>query len=221
MTAFPDSFGSRKNTLLTGNPLREEFMDITPPALRTHKTEEILRILVLGGSQGARVLNEVVPTAVNALAAHIEVQVRHQCGAAHAETARDIYAGSRVRAEVVPFMDHVAEELAYTDIVICRAGAMTVAEISAVGVAAIFVPFPHAVDDHQTRNAEYLFGAGAARVIPETELTAERLTREITELGNDPDLRLRMAEAVRAMGHPDATVSVVNECLRAIGRLKS
>ena len=176
------------------------------------------RVLVLGGSQGARALNAAVPQALAGLRIEQAIEVRHQCGARHVESAQQAYAEAGVAASVEPFIADMAEANGWADLVICRAGALTLAELAAVGVAAILVPFPHAVDDHQTRNARYAVEAGAAVLMPEATLTPLSLAaklRELLEAGR-PRL-LAMAQAARRTAITDADERLADACVAVAG----
>ncbi|MFN3843599.1 MAG: undecaprenyldiphospho-muramoylpentapeptide beta-N-acetylglucosaminyltransferase [Rehaibacterium terrae] len=212
LCGFPDSF-SGIDTETVGNPVRAEIAVVPPPAQRFAGREGALRLLVLGGSQGARALNVALPKALAALRHQLEVQVRHQCGQAlHAEAER-AYAEAGVAASVEPFIDDMAEAYGWADLVVCRAGALTLAELCAAGVGSVLVPFPQAVDDHQTRNAEYLVERGAARLVPQADDLAERLTANLRELLADRAALLAMAQAARALAMPEAAQRVAEACL--------
>jgi UDP-N-acetylglucosamine--N-acetylmuramyl-(pentapeptide) pyrophosphoryl-undecaprenol N-acetylglucosamine transferase len=170
-------------------------------------------VLVVGGSQGARALNEIVPGAIALLPGACPVEVHHQSGEAELEATRERYRVLGARAEVSAFIDAIAAAYAWADVVICRAGAMTVAELAAAGAPAILVPYPHAVDDHQTRNARYLVEAGAALLLPQAELEPARLADWIAGLHAARGRLLEMAECARRVALPDATERVVAACV--------
>jgi UDP-N-acetylglucosamine--N-acetylmuramyl-(pentapeptide) pyrophosphoryl-undecaprenol N-acetylglucosamine transferase len=205
LTGFPDTFAGPEEHV--GNPVREAIAAVPAPNVRLADHGGPLRLLVLGGSQGARALNTAVPAAVAALGRPVEV--RHQCGERLADEARAAYAEAGIAASLEPFIADMAQAYAWADVVVCRAGALTLAELCAVGVASVLVPFPAAVDDHQTRNAEYLVEQGAARLLPQGggDL-AERLRAVLAELAADPALRRRMADAARGLARPDAAERV-------------
>jgi UDP-N-acetylglucosamine--N-acetylmuramyl-(pentapeptide) pyrophosphoryl-undecaprenol N-acetylglucosamine transferase len=182
LEAFPGSFGPGVRARTIGNPVRREITSTAFPAERFTARSGPLRILVVGGSQGAVRLNTVVPLALAAVGQRLPIEVRHQAGSRWQEAAESSYAGAGVPAQVMPFIEDMAAAYAWADLVICRAGALTISELAAAGVGAILVPFPAAVDDHQTANARYLVNAGAAVLIAERELTAERLAAEIEKL---------------------------------------
>lgn len=208
LEAVPGTFPPLVSAEHVGNPVRAAIAQLPPPAERFAGREGAPRLLVLGGSQGARGLNERLPQALAALDADRRPQVRHQCGERHLETARAAYREAGVEAEVTAFIDDMAEAYGWTDLVIGRAGAMSVAELAAAGVGALLVPFPHAVDDHQTVNARWLEQAGAAVVVQEAELDAERLVHELRDLLADRAALLERAERARALARPDAAAAV-------------
>ncbi len=184
LEAFPGSFGRGIKARAIGNPVRQDIIAITAPASRFAGRSGPIRILVIGGSQGAARLNAVVPFALARLkesggAGFPAVDVRHQAGERWIEAGRQSYASAGVRADVRPFIEDMAEAYGWADLVICRSGALTVSELAAAGIGAVLVPFPAAVDDHQTHNAQYLVHEGAAVLIADRELTAERLATEL------------------------------------------
>jgi len=202
LTGFPGALGRRGEHV--GNPVRPEISAIQAPAQRLSARSGVLRLLVLGGSQGARRLNQGVPAALEQAGAE-GIEVRHQAGSAGFEATRADYAARGITAEVEAFIADMAEAYAWADLVICRAGALTVAELAAAGVASLLVPFPHAVDDHQTTNARFLSSAGAAILLPQDQLTPERLA-EIRNLSRQQ--LAQMAEKARALARPEATAAV-------------
>ena len=162
-------------------------------------------------------LNATVPFAIARLAGAIDVDVRHQAGERWIDSARKSYADANVRATVMPFIEDMAEAYAWADLVICRAGALTVSELAAAGVGAILVPFPHAVDDHQTHNAQYLVQEGAAVLIPDRDVTAERLAEELQRLCAGRGKLLSMAERARLLARPRAAEELAESCLKYAG----
>ena len=206
MVAFPRALGSAE---WTGNPVRDEIAAMTPPEDRFRGRTGATRILVVGGSLGAQALNEAVPKALALLST--PVSVVHQSGEKHLQALKRNYADARVEGELVAFIDDMARRYAEADLVICRAGAVTVAELSAGGMASILVPFPHAVDDHQTANARFLAEKGAAILVPQREMTAEKLASLIGSL--DRAKLLDMAKKARALGKPDAAALVARRCM--------
>jgi UDP-N-acetylglucosamine--N-acetylmuramyl-(pentapeptide) pyrophosphoryl-undecaprenol N-acetylglucosamine transferase len=211
LVAFPDAFGARSKAEWTGNPVRSDIAAIAAPEERFAVRSGTLRLLVLGGSQGAKALNEIVPRAVGLMAQHERPKVTHQAGAAHHDAVRAAYAAAGVSADITAFIDDMAATYAAADVMICRAGASTIAELAAAGVPAVLVPFPHAVDDHQTHNARFLVDRGGAVLIPQNELTPERLAALLRELTREK--LLAMAKAARSAGKPDATRAVADVCM--------
>ena len=206
-TAFPNVL---KKAQWVGNPLRAGFLQQPAPAERFAGRQGPLRLLVVGGSLGAQKLNEVVPQALALLADAERPQVLHQSGAKQIDALRAHYSAANVRAELTPFIDDTARAFAEADLIVCRAGASTVTEIAAVGAAAVFVPFPAAVDDHQTHNAKFLVDAGAAWLLPQSELTAERLARMLRE-ADRADLLAR-AQKAKGLEKTGATQEIVAAC---------
>jgi UDP-N-acetylglucosamine--N-acetylmuramyl-(pentapeptide) pyrophosphoryl-undecaprenol N-acetylglucosamine transferase len=220
MTAFPQELpGALPGALWTGNPVRAEISAIAPPAQRFADRRGPLRLLVVGGSLGAAALNSVVPQALALLPVDSRPLVVHQAGAKNIEALQAAYAAAAVPAELRPYIEDMAAEYAAADVVICRAGAMTVAELSAAGVASVLVPFPHAVDDHQTANARYLSTRQAGMLLPQAELTPQRLADLLSSFTR-PSL-LAMAEAARALGRPDATQAVADICQACVDGLRT
>jgi len=173
------------------------------------------RLLVFGGSLGAQRLNAMVPKALSQLDPARRPEVRHQAGERGIDAARAAYLDARVEAEVTPFIDDMAAAYAWADVALCRAGAMTVAELQAVGLGALLIPLPIATDDHQTRNAEALVSIGAGRVLQERDMTAATLSACIAELTADRPRMLKMAEAARGARVVDAASRVADLCAAA------
>src|ERR1700733_4638261 len=216
LEAFPGSFGGTVQARAIGNPVRQDISEIVPPAIRFADRSGAIRILVIGGSQGATRLNAVVPFALarlKQLAEFPSIDVRHQAGERWIETGRQSYATAGVRADVRPFIEDMAEAYSWADLVICRSGALTVSELAAAGVGAILVPFPAAVDDHQTHNAQYLVKEGAAVLIADRDLTAERLSDELQRLCAGRGKLLAMAERARLLAKPQAAAELAASCL--------
>ena len=216
-TAFPGAFGNGVVAHQIGNPVRAEIAALPPPAVRFAYRSGAIRILVVGGSQGAARLNTVVPHALARLSGNIRVEVRHQAGERGEEGARRAYAAALVSAEVTPFIDDMADAYGWADLVICRAGALTVSELAAAGVGAILVPFPAAVDDHQTFNAQVSTAEGAAILISDRELTAERLATELNTLCAGRGRLIAMAERARLLAQPRATSELAAACVQFAG----
>jgi UDP-N-acetylglucosamine--N-acetylmuramyl-(pentapeptide) pyrophosphoryl-undecaprenol N-acetylglucosamine transferase len=208
MTAFPDAL---PKAVWTGNPVRPEIARLPEPAERYAGRNGPLNLLLVGGSLGAQALNQTVPHALGLLPQQLRPRVTHQSGAGHLEALRAEYAKAGVAADTVDFIEDMAAAYARADLVICRAGAMTVAEVACAGVAALFVPFPYAVDDHQTANARFLSGPGAALLAPQGSLTPQSLATTLQGLSREQCLA--MAIKARALGKPDATRAVAQACL--------
>jgi UDP-N-acetylglucosamine--N-acetylmuramyl-(pentapeptide) pyrophosphoryl-undecaprenol N-acetylglucosamine transferase len=206
-TAFPNVF---KKAAWVGNPLRPAFVQQPGPAERLGSRTGALRLLVVGGSLGARALNETVPKALALIPAEKRPTVLHQSGAKQIDELRANYAAAGVQAELTPFIDDTAQAYAQADLIVCRAGASTVTEIAAVGAAAVFVPFPSAVDDHQTTNARFLVDGGGGWLVQQRELTPEWLA-DLIQKTERPEL-IRRALAAKAMEKTNATAEVVAAC---------
>jgi UDP-N-acetylglucosamine--N-acetylmuramyl-(pentapeptide) pyrophosphoryl-undecaprenol N-acetylglucosamine transferase len=213
LEAFPGSFGRDVHARVIGNPVRRDISALPPPAVRFAGRVGPIRLLVIGGSQGAARLNAVVPFALKRLSAWLTFDVRHQAGERWVEAGRASYAQAGVRADVRPFIEDMSEAYAWADLVVCRAGALTVSELAAVGVGAILVPFPGAVDDHQAYNAQYLVRADAAALIADRELTEERLAAELQRLCAGRGKLLAMAERARLLAKPRAADELAASCL--------
>jgi UDP-N-acetylglucosamine--N-acetylmuramyl-(pentapeptide) pyrophosphoryl-undecaprenol N-acetylglucosamine transferase len=206
-TAFPGVFNTGQ---WVGNPLRRAFTEQATPAERFAGRSGPLRVLVVGGSLGAKALNDIVPQALALMPEATRPQVIHQSGAKQIEALRSNYAAAGVQAELTPFIDDTASAFAQADLVICRAGASTVTELAAVGVAALFVPFPFAVDDHQTTNAQFLVASGGGWLVPQAELTAQNLAERLTALSRDT--LQDVAQKAHAQKKTNATREVVMAC---------
>lgn len=209
--AFPDTFPESAKIVTTGNPVRKEITEILSPSWRYQEREKAglpLRILIVGGSLGAQALNERVPEALKQL--NVPLNVYHQCGQNHAEAtqARYVDKPASLEVEVQPFIEDMAKAYSDADLIICRAGALTVTEIATAGVAAVFVPLPSAVDDHQTANARFLAKTGAAKICPQATLTPDSLKELLAPLMNR-QLLSEMAVKARQQAQPDATQHVV------------
>ena len=197
-----------------GNPMRDGFLNQAPPEARFAQRSGPLRVVVVGGSLGAQALNSGVPQALALMPRDQRPQVLHQGGVKHLKTLQDNYALAGVDAELVPFIDDTASAFAQADLVICRAGASTVSELAAVGVAALLVPFPHAVDDHQTVNAQYLVSQAAGWMMPQSELTPEHLAAFLSRL--DRAQLLHAAKQAYAVRKTTAAADVVQACAELV-----
>lgn len=217
LCAYPAAFPPDAKVHVTGNPVRQEIVAIPDSAARPVHTGPV-RVLVLGGSLGARSLNRAVPEALAGFAGLSCLEILHQTGEQDAAAVTARYRELACEARVVPFIAGMAEAYAWADCVICRAGALTLAEICAVGLPSVLVPFPHAVDDHQTLNARHLSDNAAAVLLRDAELSPETLVAALRPLIQDPVHRQAMAARARALGKPRATADVVQHCLELMPR---
>jgi UDP-N-acetylglucosamine--N-acetylmuramyl-(pentapeptide) pyrophosphoryl-undecaprenol N-acetylglucosamine transferase len=206
-TAFPNVL---KKAVVTGNPLRDEFINIAEPAVRFQDREGVLRILIIGGSLGAKFLNETVPKAIKLIALESRPHITHQSGVNQYVGLKNLYESLGIKASVVPFIDDTAQAFALADLIICRAGASTVTEIAAVGAAAIFVPLPSAVDDHQTKNAMYLVKHQAAWLQSQEVLSPQRLANEILKMNRN--ILLKTAQGAQKLSIPNTVSKIVDAC---------
>ena len=213
LEAFPASFSARRHAVHTGNPVREALVRGPAPEARLAGRGGRLRVLVIGGSQGARALNEVVPRALAIDSLGGKVTVRHQCGPAHVDATRDAYAAHGAEAKITGYIEDMGAAYAWTDVAVCRSGAMTVAELAATGVASILVPFPYATDDHQTRNARFLADRGAAILFAEDSLDAGALASTLGALHAERGRVESMSRAAYDFAVPDAANRVAAQCL--------
>lgn len=206
LCGFPDAL---PNSVYTGNPVRPEITQMPAPAERFAEREPTLRVLVLGGSLGAAALNDALPKGLAVLPEDERPHIVHQAGEKHLEQLQKNYEAAGIQAHCVAFIENMAGAYEWADLVICRAGALTVAELAAAGVPGILVPFPYAVDDHQTSNAKFLALAGGAVLLPQSELSAESISliRNYTR-----GQLLQMAEKARELARPDATLAVAQVC---------
>jgi UDP-N-acetylglucosamine--N-acetylmuramyl-(pentapeptide) pyrophosphoryl-undecaprenol N-acetylglucosamine transferase len=216
LTAFPGSFAPRVHAQVVGNPVRREIAELPPPAQRFALRQGPIRVLVVGGSQGATRLNATLPFALARASATQPFEVQHQAGERWIDAAKRNYAEAGMSARLQPFIEDMAAVYGWADVVICRAGALTVSELAAAGVASILVPFAAATDDHQTRNAAFLVDAGAAVVIAERELSAERLAAELLRLCPGRGRLLAMAERARALARPRAAHDLAEACAELV-----
>ncbi|HNP36553.1 MAG TPA: undecaprenyldiphospho-muramoylpentapeptide beta-N-acetylglucosaminyltransferase [Woeseiaceae bacterium] len=217
LQAFPGAFKARTDVETVGNPVREDIASLAAPAERYGSRSGALHLLVLGGSQGARALNQTVPAALALLPKDLQPIVRHQCGERTQAVAHEAYAGSGIEVELLPFIDDMAAAYGWADLVVCRAGALTVAELCAAGLPALFVPYPAAVDDHQTANARPMANAGAAEIVCEAGLTAELLAERLKAWLLDRSVLQQRAESARALASPDSLARITHICLSVAG----
>ncbi len=219
--AFPGTFPESMGALTCGNPVRASLGALPDPEIRFGGREGIGRLLVTGGSQGAASLNRLVPAALARLQPDQRPEVLHQAGRKGVESTSEAYKQAGVEAEVVEFIEDMATAYGAADLVVCRSGALTISELAVVGIGAILVPFPHAVDDHQTRNAEVLEKAGAAVIFQEQGLEAEALAAALSRvLSSRPEI-LAMAQAARRVGVRDAALQLASVCLDFRARANS
>ena len=213
--AFPGSFGSGQGDRVhwVGNPVRESILHLAPPQERYRHRDGPLKLLVIGGSLGAQAINALLPRAIRLISRTNRPKVLHQSGEQHAEALSQAYQDAGVAAVVEPFIADMAKAYAEADLVIARAGAMTVSEVAAAGVAALFIPFPYAVDDHQTSNAQFLVQSQAAWCFQQDRFTAEQLADLLQAV--DRERLLQMAQAARSAAKPEALDALVMACTRA------
>ena len=213
LQAFPGSFSAKTTARTIGNPVRSELFALQEPAERVGQHEGNLRVLILGGSQGALALNESVPAAAALLSPEVQFDIWHQAGAATLEQAIAAYNDQNVDARVDAFIDDMAEAYGWADMVICRSGALTVSELAAVGLGAVLVPYPSAVDDHQTLNAMFMVEAGAAVLMPQATLSPQSLAQELRLWAADRDAVVERAVKARSQAQPEATAILADVCL--------
>lgn len=213
LEAFPGAFPLRRRAIHVGNPVREEILEVPDPKDRLTSRNGPLRVLVLGGSQGARILNQVVPQAVARVKDQAKLAIRHQAGRGNADRTRERYAGTDFDVEVEEFIDNMAGAYAWADVVVCRAGALTVSELAAAGAASVLVPFPFAADDHQARNARRMVESGAALMLPQEDFDAFQLSKLLLEFDQGRARVLEMASAARRLAIGDAASNVARHCL--------
>lgn len=208
--AFPDTFAASKKRRTTGNPVRVElFLETPRQALAGRKA----RLLVLGGSLGAEPLNKLLPEALAQLPVDIRPEVFHQAGKNHDETTAERYRNVGVEAQVAPFIQNMAQAYSWADLVVCRAGALTISELAAAGLPSLLIPLPHAIDDHQSRNADYLAREGAAFVMPQATTGVAEMAARLKEVLMQPEQLNSMARTARRLAKPDATNTVVDVCV--------
>jgi UDP-N-acetylglucosamine--N-acetylmuramyl-(pentapeptide) pyrophosphoryl-undecaprenol N-acetylglucosamine transferase len=214
LEGFPGSFPAERRAITVGNPVRTSIVSIARPDDRELGTARF-RVLVVGGSRGAQSLNDGVPRAIERIDAP-SIEVWHQAGVGNESSTRASYARSNVTVRVTEFIDDMALAYSWASVVICRAGAITVCELAAAGVASILVPFPYAVDDHQTANARYLVDADAAMMVAEGPDFPRRLAQMVERLRGDRDGLIRLARSARELAKPDAAAEVADHCLELL-----
>lgn len=217
LEAFPGGFPDKVGARVIGNPVRREISALEEPLTRIQASPARLKLLVFGGSQGSLCLNRVVPAALAQLPESIRPTVRHQAGPHTLEIAQCAYRDAGVDGMVTPFIDEMAEAYAWADLAICRSGALTVSELAAAGLGSILVPFPAAVDDHQTKNAQFLVSAGAALLVQERDLDADKLADLLQQIIAADGRAADMARRARSVAQPEALRHLEEACLAAAG----
>jgi len=212
LSGYPNAFDGVE-TRVIGNPVRKSISQLPTPEQRWAQRTGPMRVLVLGGSLGAKPINEILPAAVAAMPAALRPEIFHQAGRVHAGEVTAAYKELGIEARVEPFVEDMAAAYAWADLVVCRAGALTIAELAAAGVGAILIPLPHAIDDHQTANARWLTERHAGVLLRQDEMTPEKLAQQLSELAAQPQELLAWARAARALAKPDAAEQVVQSCL--------
>ncbi len=212
LEAFPGTFDGIADAVAVGNPVRREITRIPPK----EGIATPARLLVFGGSLGAQALNQALPAAIARLPAELRPEIRHQAGRDKDEETRAAYRDAGVAATVTPFIDDMAEALTWADLAVARAGALTVSELACAGRAAILVPLPHAVDDHQTANARYLADGGAARIVQQSEFDQGLLEETLKELLSEPQRLPRMGQRARELAMQDAAARAADLCLEIL-----
>lgn len=215
MEAVPGAFPEKYRSVHTGNPVRADIAAVLTPEQRLSERSGPIRLLVIGGSLGAKALNEILPAALQTIPSEERPEVWHQAGELNSEQTRLHYSAAGVEARVEPFINDMAAAYAWADLVLCRAGALTIAELAAVGVASILVPFPHAVDDHQTANARILERAGAATLVTQSSLSISVLGRLLKEFQQTHSRLMEMACAARKLAMPDACDQIARLCMES------
>lgn len=210
--SFPHAFKKGIHAITTGNPVRPEILAIHKSL--EAQTQAPLKLLVLGGSQGAKAINEVIPAALKL--ADVPFKVWHQAGVSKYKETQAFYVENQVDGRVVPFIKNMAQAYEWADLVIARAGATTVAELSIAGCASILIPLPHAVDDHQTKNANYLANQGAAVIMPQSTLSAQNLAQIMSKFAKDRTYLIEVANKAKQLGKRNATQDVIKVCLEAL-----
>lgn len=217
LEGFPGTFAGLKTSIGIGNPVRQDIANLDIPLKRLGDRWGRARVLIFGGSLGAQALNEVVPMALGDIPMDKRPIVRHQAGKNKDVVTRKLYEKMGVTAEVTPFIEDMAEAYEWADLVICRSGALTVAELAAVGIASIMVPYPYAVDDHQTANAKYLSDAGAGILMPQDNMSKQTLSALLEDLCSNRDKLIEMSFNARALAKPQATNEVAAICAELAG----
>jgi len=216
LTGFPDTSGLGRHTEWVGNPVRSAIVAIDAPSKRNLGKNTPLRLLVIGGSQGAEIFNTTVPEAIAQLPSVDRPRILHQSGQINVSSTKQRYNGLGIKSDVVGYIDNIANAYQNSDLIICRSGAMTIAEITVAGLPAILVPFPSAVDDHQTCNANFLAQRGAAFLITQDKLSSNSLADVLKQLLGDPSKLIELAEKARSLACCNAAERVADVCLEKI-----
>lgn len=209
---FPSSLGGRKGVFV-GNPVRDELLTLESPVERGLAQQQTMRLLILGGSLGAKPINDLVPQSLALMPEDIRPEVLHQSGRAHSDTVNDLYQSLGISAQVKPFIEDMAAAYEWADLVICRAGALTIAELMAVGVPALLIPLPHAIDDHQTLNAKWLADQSAGWLCPQKDLDKEKLSEKLIALFSNKKLLVETAENAKKIAKNNAAEVVAQACI--------
>lgn len=210
LEAFPNSFSQKTQAVLTGNPVREDLLQIAPPEQRLLRREGALKLLILGGSRGSQAINQTVPHAMTLMPLDQKLEIYHQTGQIHFEETKQLYNKHQIEANIVDFINDMPSAYQWADLVLCRSGALTLAELCCVGIGSILVPFPYAVDDHQTSNAKYLSRANAAILLQQQDLNAEELARQLMYFSKNRHYLMDMAKNAYSLRIEDATQKVVS-----------
>lgn len=212
LEGFPATFKPSSKVVTIGNPVRTEIEHLPPPQKRLNEERNSFRLLVLGGSLGAQALNEIVPKALAKLTIEERPEILHQTGDKHFDATETAYKSNNIQSKLTPFIKDMAQAYGWADMVLCRAGALTVAELCSVGLGAIFVPFPYAIDDHQTANANFMVKQDAALCIQQRELTEGRLADIVRQFAQSPEQRLAMADAAYQLRTVNVAEKIFNIC---------
>lgn len=214
--SFPDTF-ALPHKYYTGNPVREDIAALPEPRTRYADRAGPIRVLVLGGSLGATALNELLPKALATIPEAKRPEIWHQCGQRHFDVATENYKALNLDVKLTPFIDNMAQAYAWADLVICRSGALTITELVAAGLPAILIPYPYAVDDHQTKNGQIMVNAGAAVMMQQRDVDADKLANMILQLAEDRSVLAAKAQQARSLMRPNATQAVAKHCMEAMG----
>jgi UDP-N-acetylglucosamine--N-acetylmuramyl-(pentapeptide) pyrophosphoryl-undecaprenol N-acetylglucosamine transferase len=196
-----------------GNPVREDITHVPAPEVRLRSRVGKLHVLVLGGSLGAKPINDLFPSVIKSIAKEQRPTVWHQAGPRHVDSVKNQYRDVEVEVTIEAFIEDMAAAYSWADVVVCRSGALTVAELTAAGVASLLIPLPHAIDDHQTENARWLEHGGAGKLLAQSKLTITGLAKDLIELGNDREKVLNMSIAARKLAKIDADQRVAEVCM--------